>query len=264
MRAKRPVEVHGHRGARAARPENTLAAFEYAIDAGADYVELDVLVTRDDAVVVTHDPMLNPVIARGRGPGIVRELTLAEVREWDVGSLRHPRFPRQVAVPGARVPTLDEVLALGARGPVKFNIEVKSFPARPEYAPAPLPYARLVLDALLRHNLERRVIVQSFDFRILHAMRELAPGIPRAALVEHGREDFPSIAREAGAGIVAPQHVLVTPAQVEAAHRKGLRVIAWTPNSRGNWQRMMRAGVDGIITDDPAGLIEFLGQDLWP
>lgn len=258
MSATRPAEVHGHRGARAARPENTLPAFEYAIGAGVDFIELDVLVTRDDVVVVTHDPVLNPVIARGEPPGIVRELALAEVREWDVGSLRHPRFPRQMLVPGARVPTLDEVLALGGRGPIRFNIEVKSFPARPEYAPAPRPYARLVLEAIRRRGLEERTTVQSFDYRILHAMRELAPEIRLAALVEHGREDFPSIARDAGAEIVAPQHVLVTPAQVEAAHRKGLRVVAWTPNSRGNWQRLLRAGVDGIITDDPAGLIAFM------
>ena len=257
MRAKPPVEVHGHRGARAARPENTLPAFEYAIEVGADFVELDVLATRDDVVVVTHDPMLNPVIARGE-PGVVRELSLAEVREWDVGSLRHPRFRRQTPVPGARVPTLDEVLALGARSHVQFNIEVKSFPTRPEYAPAPRPYAALVLDVIRRHGLGARAIVQSFDFRILHAMRELAPEIRLAALVERGREDFASIAQDARAEIVAPQHVMVTPVQVEAAHRKGVRVIAWTPNSRGNWQRLLRAGVDGIITDDPAGLIEFL------
>jgi glycerophosphoryl diester phosphodiesterase len=104
------------------------------------------------------------------------------------------------------------------------------------------------------------VIVQSFDFRILHAMRELAPEMRRAALVEHGREDFASIARDAGAEIVAPQYGMVTPTQVEAAHRKSVRVIPWTPNSRGNWQRLLRMGVDGIITDDPAGLIEFLSE----
>ncbi len=258
MPAERRVEVHGHRGARAMRPENTLAAFEYAINAGADFIELDVLATRDDVLVVTHDPLPNPVIMKGGPERAVRELSLAELREWDVGSLRHPRFPRQVPVPGARVPTLDEVLALGAGSGAGFNIEIKSFPTRPEFAPSPWPFARLVLDAIRRHGLEARVIVQSFDFRILHAMRDLAPEIRRAALVEHGREDFPSIARDAQAEIVAPQHVLITPAQVEAAHRKGLRVIAWTPNSRGNWQRLLRIGVDGIITDDPAGLIALL------
>jgi len=259
----RPVEVHGHRGARAARPENTLAGFAYAIAAGADWIELDLHVTRDDVLVVTHDPLLNPVICRGERPGVstvVRELTLAEVREWDCGSLRHPRFPRQQPVPGARIPTLDEVLELGASSGVRFNIEVKSFTRFPRYTPPPPAYATLVAEALRRHKLEARAMVQSFDFRILAAMRTAAPEIALGALWEHGGEDFVSLAREAGARTVAPQHTLVTPAKVEAAQRKGIRIVPWTPNRRGNWERLLRAGVDGIITDDPAGLIAFLGE----
>jgi len=240
-----------------------MAGFEYAIEAGADYIELDLAVTRDDVVVVAHDPMLNPVIHRGEQRGastVIRELSLSEIRKWDAGSLRHPRFPRQVKVPGERVPTLDEVLALGARHPIRFNVEVKSYPARPEFSP-PIPrYAWLVGDALRRNGMEERAIVQSFDFRILHAMRGQATKARLGALWEFGQEDFVSIAREAGTRMVAPQHTLVTPEKVEAAHRKGIEIVPWTANTRGNWERLLRASVDGIITDDPGGLVEWLRQ----
>src|SRR5437588_402578 len=91
-----PILVHGHRGARALRPENTIPAFEYAIGAGADVLELDMAVTRDDVVVVSHDPVLNPEICRSPGGStLIRVLTLAELRKWDCGSLRNPKFPRQ-------------------------------------------------------------------------------------------------------------------------------------------------------------------------
>lgn len=255
------VQVHGHRGARAVRPENTMSAFRYAIQADADYLELDVVATRDDVLVVAHDPMLNSVVQRGERPGastVIRELPLEEVRRWDVGSLRHPRFPRQAPVPGERIPTLDEVLNLGGEYGIQFNIEVKSYPHRPEFAPPPPRFARLVADALRRHELQERAIIQSFDFRVLHAMKVEAPHVRLAALYESGREDFVSIAREAGARIVAPQHTLVTPEKVEAARRKGLQIIPWTANTRGNWERLLRARVDGIITDDPGGLVEWL------
>jgi glycerophosphoryl diester phosphodiesterase len=236
-----------------------MAAFNYAIAAGADWIELDVNVTRDDVLVVTHDPLFNPVVCSGEQAGftpVVRELTLEQVRQWDCGTLRHPGFPRQQSVPGARIPTLDEVLAL----PVRVNVEVKSYPRFPQYAPPPARYAALVLAALRRQGAEPRAMVQSFDFRILQELRALAQELPLAALWERGREDFISIAREAGAGAVAVQHTLVTPEKVEGAQRKGIKILAWTVNGRSNWERLLRAGVDGIITDDPTGLIAFLRE----
>src|ERR1700682_6377928 len=105
------ILVHGHRGARALRPENTIPAFEYAIQPGADVLEMDVAVTRDNVLVISHDPEVNPVICHGPRPtAIIRELTLAELRQWDCGALKNPNFPRQQPVPGTHKPTLDEVL----------------------------------------------------------------------------------------------------------------------------------------------------------
>lgn len=102
------ILVHGHRGARAVLPENTLPAFEHAVAAGADVLELDLAVTRDDVLVVSHDPMVNHVICKGPQPdAVIRRLTLAELKEYDCGSLANPAFPRQKALPGTRIPTLD-------------------------------------------------------------------------------------------------------------------------------------------------------------
>jgi len=247
----RTILVHGHRGARAMRPENTLPAFAYAIAAGADALEMDVAVTRDDAVVVSHEPKLNRPI---------RDLTLEEVERWDCGSTPNKRFPKQTLVPGARIPTLDQVLDLAERGRFLFNIEIKSFPERPALTPPPEHFSELVFQAIRRHKLQHRAIVQSFDFRTLHAMRKLAPEIRLAALYVGSPKSFHSIAREAGADMVAPYHALVSARRVRAAHSEGLQVVPWTANSPRQWKRLIAAQVDAIITDDPGGLIAYLRE----
>jgi glycerophosphoryl diester phosphodiesterase len=255
------ILVHGHRGARAVRPENTLAAFEYAIEAGADVLELDMGVTKDDVVVVSHDPEMNLKICRGPAdaPHAIRAMTLAQLRQWDCGTLKNPDYPRQQPVPGARVPTLDEVLALAPRGKFHFNIETKIFRGRPHLTPPPEDFARLVLEVVRRHRVEDRVILQSFDFRTLQAMKKLEPRIRLAALIERPR-DFVEAAREAGAAIISPQFRLVTADKVKAAHQSGLQVIPWTPNRPQEWDRLIEAGVDAIITDDPAELVRRLRE----
>ncbi|HVO99952.1 MAG TPA: glycerophosphodiester phosphodiesterase family protein [Bryobacteraceae bacterium] len=207
----RSIQVHGHRGARAVMPENSLAGFEYAIGVGVDAIEMDVH-ARDGVVVVKHDP------------------------------------PR----PGEDLPTLDEVLSLARLGDFLFNIEAKVHGHTPENL------ADLVLARIHAHGLESRVIFQSFDFAILHRMRKLAPAITQAALWEGAQRSFVDIARDAETEIVAPEYVLVTEPEVRAAHEAGLQVIPWTPNAVDDWKRLIAAGVDGIITDNPAGLIRYV------
>jgi glycerophosphoryl diester phosphodiesterase len=253
------VKVHGHRGARALRPENTLPAFEYAIAAGVDALELDMAVTRDNVIVVSHDPFLEPPVCYGPQPkAMIRELTLAEVKKWDCGAKANPAYTRQQAVPGTRMPTLDEVFALASRGRFDFNIETKIFAQHPEYTPPPEEFARMVLEQIRKHHLESRVILQSFDFRTLIAMKKLAPQIRRSALYEGTAKDFVQIAKEAEAQIVSPAYRLVTPEQVAAAHAAGLQVVPWTANAPQDWDRLIAAQVDAIISDDPAALIAYL------
>jgi glycerophosphoryl diester phosphodiesterase len=259
MAASPKILVHGHRGARAVLPENSMAAFEYAIEKGVDVLELDLAVTRDNVLVVSHDARINPEICSGPRPRVaIRELTLAELREYDCGAKGNSHFPRQKAVPGTRIPTLEEVLALAPKGTFEFNIETKISPKTPELAPSPEEFARLLLLAIRRHNLESRVIVQSFDFRTLHVFASLAPNIRRSALFSEKDRDFVATAREANAQIVSPNLALVTFAQVEAAHRAGLQVVPWTANTPEEWDRLIPTKVDAIISDDPAALISYL------
>ena len=220
-------------------PENTVPAFEYAISVGVDAIELDVAVSRDDVAVVRHDPKLKR--------RAIRELTLAEIQTYDLGD-------------AARVPTLEQVLSLAHRAHFLFNIEIKSYPDRPWLAPPPEHFAQLVSHAIHRHHLERRVMVESFDFRVLHAMRRLAPDIRLAALYMRRPRSFVAIAHQAGAAIVAPHHALVTARKVRAAHAAGLEVITWTANSRREWKRLVAAQVDAIITDRPGALIAYLRE----
>jgi glycerophosphoryl diester phosphodiesterase len=255
----KPILVHGHRGARALRPENTLPAFEYAISVGVDALELDMAVTKDNVIVVSHDPLLHPPVCSGDKPeAVIRQLTLAEVKKWDCGKVQNPAFPRQQTIPGTRIPTLEEVFALAPRGKFLFNIETKSFPDHPELTPPPDEFARMVLAIVRKHHLESRVILQSFDFRTLIAMKKLAPEIQLSALYEGAPKDFVTIAKESGAGIVSPQFKLVTPEQVRAAHAAGLQVVPWTADTPEDWDQLVAAGVDAIISDDPAALIERL------
>ena len=242
------------------RPENTVPAFEYAIDAGVDALEMDVAVTRDDVLVVSHDPVFNAEICRGQGGvKVIHELTFAELRRWDCGSLVNPQFPNQTPVPGTHIPALEEVLALASRGNFLFNIETKIFKEHPEYTPTPERFAGLLLQAIDRHKLRARVIVQSFDFRTLVAMKKLAPDVRLAALDEDEKlGDFVKVAHSAGAQIIAPEKGLVTPSRVLEAHKAGLQVIPWTANTPEQWAALIAAGVDGIISDDPAALIAYL------
>jgi glycerophosphoryl diester phosphodiesterase len=254
------ILVHGHRGARARMPENTLPAFEYAIQQGVDALEMDMAVTKDNVIVISHDPILEtPVCSGPRNGVVIHTLTLAEVRQWDCGAVQNPNFHTQQTVPGTRMPTLDDVLQLATRGTFDYNIETKSFPERPEYTPPPNEFARLVLDKVRQYKLEKRVILQSFDFRTLVAMRQLAPEIRLSALTEMDPRAFTTIAKEAAnAEIVSPYYKLVTAEKVAAAHALNIQVVPWTVNDPAEWDRLIEAKVDAIISDDPAALIAHL------
>ncbi len=253
------ILVHGHRGARAVRPENTMAAFEYAIESGVDVLELDLAVTADNVLVASHDPVLPEEICVGpAGTRTIREMTLERLRQFDCGSKPNPKFPRQKAVPGARVPTLDEVLALAPRGVFEFNIETKIFRDRPALTPPPAEFARLLVEAIRRHGLEKRVMIQSFDFRTLQEAARIAPEIRRSALYAGAPRDLTALAREAGATILSPHHSLVNKRVAERARAAGLHLVPWTANTPAEWDRLIEARVDAIITDDPAALIGYL------
>jgi glycerophosphoryl diester phosphodiesterase len=267
------LEVQGHRGARWARPENTLPAFQYAVENGVDTLELDMHVTSDDQVVITHDPYLNPKLCRDRdgkaiGSNIlVRSLTLKELQTYDCGGLINPKFPQQTPVPKTPIPTLDALFTWMERShlpqarKVNFNIETKSEAEHPEYTPAPEKFVELFLAVVKKHNLMSRIILQSFDYRTLTIARRLEPKLRLSVLIETrpgGPEALVKLMKDHDAQILSPDATWLTQADVKAVHAAGAQVIPWTVNEESEWKRLMQIGVDGIISDNPKALIDFL------
>ena len=191
-----PTEIQGHRGARGLLPENTIPAFERAIELGVDVLELDLGMTRDGVPVVHHDRALDPDRTRHTSGAwlappapFLNALDLASLSDFDVGrsapgSKIAKRFPEQVPRDGARIPTLAQVLALGKRpgaGRIRFNIETKVTPLAPEETAGPEEFARAVVAVLRAEGMLDRADLQSFDWRVLHEARKLAPDLPPSA-----------------------------------------------------------------------------------
>jgi glycerophosphoryl diester phosphodiesterase len=157
------------------------------------------------------------------------------------------------------MPTLDEVFDLAQGNSIQFDVEAKIFPDEPELTPGPEEFAELLLNLIRRHALENRVILLCFDPRMLRIMKRLEPSIRRSALFETPRV-WMDVAHEFEATILGPEFSLVTPRDVAQAHSEGLQVVPWTANQPEDWERLADAGVDGIISDDPAALIAWLTQ----
>jgi glycerophosphoryl diester phosphodiesterase len=281
-------DIEAHRGGRARRPENTLPAFADALSMGVDTLELDMGVTRDGAVVVAHERGLNPDITRAPDGRYIPadipfiRLTLAQVKQYDVGQIRPgsayaARFPDQLAIPGTRIPTLVEVVALVRRSGdrhVRLNIETKIDPTRPEESLDPQHFVAAVLELLRREQFSDRVMIQSFDWRTLQLLQRQAPEIPTVYLTQQSgpdanvradaaspwtagfdlRDHAGSVVRTikaAGGSIWSPDYGDVDARRIEEAHQLGLPVIVWTVNQPADMARLIDIGVDGIISDRP-------------
>ena len=262
--------VHGHRGCRGVMPENTLPAFAEALKAGVDVLELDLGVTKDDVVVVSHEPNVTPERCLGPGgtklekPLPLRSLTLEELKTYDCGTLTNPKFPRQASVPGTSMPTLEEVFALvrasklPAAAKVEFNIETKIFPYDPELSPSPEAFAALVVRTVKRNAMGPRVMVQSFDVRTLKGIKSLAPEIRTSQLTYEELLDIVPALKAALTDIWSPNYKWITAEAVKEAQQAGIPVAPWTINTPKEWDIAIAAGVDAIITDYPADLIAHL------
>lgn len=236
--------VIAHRGASADAPQNTLAAFDAAARAGARMIEIDVHLSADGVPMVIHD---GTVDATTDGTGEVRGFTRAGLQSLDAGGWFAPEFA------GQRIPTLAEVLELVATRPgLDVLCEYKGRWTADDVAVT----MRVVADA----GLEDRLMVQGFDPVTVAALRDVAPQVPRSLLVEHPRDDLAELLGELGAAAVSPGAALIAddPALVPAAHAAGLQVFGWTANDEPAWELLRDAGVDGIITDHPARLREWL------
>jgi glycerophosphoryl diester phosphodiesterase len=264
-------DKQGHRGCRGLLPENTVPAMIRALELGITTLELDLVITADKQVVLSHEPFFNHEIstkpdgqpvteAEERSLNIYR-MPAAEVQRYDVGLKPHPRFPRQEKR-AVRKPLLDEVFTgveawLKEKGgrPVFYNMEIKSDPGTDgQYHPAPAEFVALVMQVVERHRMQDRMILQSFDIRTLQEVRRTHPSVRTALLVE----DFDKRTLEeqlARLGFVpsvySPHYSLVTDTLVRDCHAKGMQLIPWTVNDKASIDRLRQLGVDGIITDYP-------------
>lgn len=278
-------DAQGHRGARGLAPENTLPAFERALDIGVNTLELDIGVTADGVVVVAHDPYLNPAITRdasgrwlaGKGPTL-KSLTLAQLQAYDVGRINPDTpygktFSTQAPRDGTRVPTLAALFALVKdRGinDVRFNIETKINPTQPDETVNPEQMVRALLNVVREAGMVKRVSIQSFDWRTLQIVQGFEPTIPTVYLsiqtantdnirdgawtagfriAEHG--SVPKMVKAAGGAVWSPNGGAVTEALVKEAQGIGLKVVPWTINNPADMERLLGWGVDGLITDYP-------------
>jgi glycerophosphoryl diester phosphodiesterase len=288
--AAHAFDLEGHRGARGLAPENTLPAFAKALSIGVSTLELDVGVTRDGVVVISHERGLVPATARGpdgrwlAAPGpMIHDLTYAELERYDVGRLdpqsKYARqFPDQVPADGARIPRLADLFALvkkAGNGEVRFNIETKLSPEAPGETLAPGPFARAVIAAIRAGGMEKRAMIQSFDWRTLRIVQAEAPEIPTVYLSAQRRwldniragdaagspwtaglkfADYgsvPKMVKAAGGAVWSPYFGDLDAAQVAGAHALGLQVIPWTASTRAQIDAILALRVDGLITDRP-------------
>jgi glycerophosphoryl diester phosphodiesterase len=300
----RSFDLQAHRGGIGLTVENTIASFSKALDLGVTTLELDVQITRDGYAVVTHDrdPVEKKCSDTGPAfpndpqypyvPGTVyiSQLTLAQVRTIDCGSLAQPEFPGQQVAPGSRMPLLSEVFALvrqrHADG-VKLNVETKVEAGAPEQTAPREQFVQVVAHEVHRAHMLRQVTIQSFDWGSLMRMRQVEPRLPIVALtngqqfLQAGQpgastwlggidiDDFGgslvAAAASFGADAISPVQgdpqngkvtdpgyvAYTTPAMVRDAHAAGMKVIPWTVDDDATMQSLIGAGVDGLITDYP-------------
>jgi len=272
-------EVHGHRGCRGLLPENTLPAFAHALALGVDVLELDVIISADRQVVLSHEPWLAADLGRGPAGELIApaheqaynlyELPYATIRRCVVGEWPHPRFPAQQPSPTYR-PLLLEVLQLAeatcqrlGRPPVGYSIELKSAPTGDNFFhPAPWPFVELVLAELAAMpGVAARTTLLSFDGRVLQAARQLAPTLALCLLNEEPAQpaalfqELGFVPQVFGSDFQLLSAELV--AQLRAAYPT-LRLVPWTVNEQADLHRVLSWRVDGITTDFPDRLLALL------
>lgn len=278
--ANAQVSIEGHRGARGYVPENTIASFIKAIEQGADTVELDVVITKDRKVLVSHDAYFSHLISldpNGRpiDKATEREKTniylmkYSDVKKYDVGSIGNTAFPEQVKMKAHKpllsdvFKALDKYTKKKGLKPVLYNIEIKSGPdGDGRFHPAPEEFVSLVLKEVKKHKMAERSKIQSFDVRPLQVIRKTDPSI-KIALLVGSKDGIVKSLEKLGfkPDAYSPHFSLVDAATAEYCKQNGIKLVPWTVNEFADLVRMKPFNPDGIITDYPDRAVKvFRGQ----
>ena len=270
---KQAFDWQGHRGARGLLPENTIPAFIKALDLGVTTLELDLAVSKDSQLIISHEPFLNPDICQNADNSRLNKkeaekkriwlMTADEVRKYDCGSLGNPRFLTQQRMRVFK-PTLAEMVdavktyCKEKNRPLPyFNIEIKSMPAWDEkFTPSVKTFAQLTLASIKQLKIYEKACIQSFDVRALEAIHQLDPQITTALLIEtQGTIEANLTKISFKPSIYSPDFKLVDKNVVDFCHSKNIRIIPWTVNEVMDMKNMIKLGVDGMITDYPDRII---------
>lgn len=263
------IDLQGHRGCRGLMPENSLPGFQKALELGVKTLEMDVVISKDNKVVLSHEPWFSHEIAldsTGKEISLSDEtthriygMTYDEVVKYDCGSKSHPRFPEQAKIAVSK-PLLAQVIdsaetfSINSERPLPYyNIETKSKPQGDDiFHPKPEKFVDLLIGVVKEKEILERTIIQSFDIRTLQVCHEKYPEIALALLIEDkgSPEDF---LENLGftPEIYSPDYALVDEELVAFCREKGMKLIPWTVNETDAMEKLIEMGVDGIITDYP-------------
>lgn len=264
------LDVQGHRGCRGLLPENSLPAFEKAIELGVTTLELDIGITKDKEVIVSHEPFISRFICfNPEGNEIPEEMDMKhnlyqmthnEIKQFDCGSKFHPDYPEQQKLKTYK-PLLSEVFQMTKRinSEIKFNIEIKS---KPEYygiyTPHPEEYVEIVLNEIKESELFSQVNLQSFDLVILEEIKKQSPQMPVALLIDEDETIASKLEKLSyKPEIISPYFKLLSSHELIMNYQeKGYKIIPWTVNEEQDMIKLLRWNVDGIITDYPDKLLD--------
>jgi len=269
------IDVQGHRGARGLYPENTIPAFLKAVELGVNTLELDVVISRDKKVVVSHEPYFSAEICLDpQGEPIpeskdkslnMYEMPYEQVRRYDCGSKEVARFPQQVKME-VHKPLLKDVFKvvsekisdLNQERDIRYNIELKSNPDTDKiYHPPPDVFSQIVYHVIDENVSFENVTIQSFDFRILRYWHEHYPGVSLAVLIENNKSIEKNIDKLGFTpDIYSPYFKTLSREKVDRIHNLGMKVIPWTVNEVKAMKKLISWNVDGLITDYPNLLVE--------
>jgi glycerophosphoryl diester phosphodiesterase len=264
---QKKMEVHGHRGFRGYFPENTITAFEEAAKLGVDYIEFDVVISKDSQVVISHEPWFNSkTCSEPNGTPVkknnqhnLHSLTYAEIKKFDCGKRGNEKFPEQAKIHEYK-PLLSEMIEAIEKytkennlPPMHYNLEIKcNKHGDGKYHPAPDKMASLVYDVIKKYNINDRLLIQSFDTRSLQFIHQLNPDLKIGLLIANLKSVNHNIKKLGfSPAYYNPALKLTKKKTIAQAHQKSCKVVVWTVNSEKDMQKLIKMGVDGVITDYP-------------